>query len=101
MPKSTVTANSHQRKTGNIRPDDASVDSADTPSDKGWNGLSFLAGATVNGGSNDMGCENNDPFGASMSFNEGSWREDWRKKDNLRRHTVEQGCSTFSFPKKP
>lgn len=88
-----------ERKTGNLRPDDPSVDSYDTAKDAGWNGLSFLSGATVNGGTNDMGCDRDYPFGLYAGPDPG-WEESYRRTRNLRRHTVDQGLSTFSWPKK-
>ena len=65
-----------------------------------YRGLSFLHGATVDGGSNDMTYPENSPYN-SAGESPDEWREKWRAKQALRRHTVEQGMATFSWPKKP
>lgn len=80
-----------------MRPDDPGIDSYDTAKDSGWNDLSYLAGATVNGGTNDMGCNENR---GSFAYAESDWEENYRKTRNLRRHTVEQGSSTWAWPQK-
>lgn len=58
--------------------------------------LSFLAGAA---GSNDMGYRGGDfgPFGLAEPAD--AWRTRYERKERLRRHTVDQGMSTFAFPK--
>lgn len=79
---------------------DPRTDSESTASDAGWNRLSFLHGATADGGSSDMCYQDAAPFNVVPESME-DWREKWRAKQALRRHTVEQGSSTFSWPQKP
>jgi len=72
--------------------DDPAINSGDTARDvRGWRKLSFLEGATVGGGTNDMGCEDYYSYDSDT----------WRARANLRRHTVDQGMSTWSWPRKP
>lgn len=63
--------------------------------DPDFSDLSFLAGSV---GSNDMGFNGGDrgPWGIGESADD--WRTNYERKMRLRRHTVEQGMSTFSFP---
>lgn len=83
------------RSTNRIQQDNPATLSDDTASDEGWHKLSFLYGATCNGGSSDMGPS--EPVG--QSYNPDIDAYECRRE--LRRHTIDQGCSTFSFPQKP
>ena len=60
--------------------------------------LSYLAGAVE---TNDMGyCGGEHLFAAFGPSEPGdSWRTQYERKQRLRRHTVDQGSSTFAFPK--
>lgn len=62
-------------------------------SNQDLNSLGFLYGATVDGGSSDMGCNR----GMNWSFDPAAHEA----RHKLRRHTIEQGMSTFSWPQKP
>lgn len=88
-------------RTRKISSFDPEIGSADAQSSQSpdYRKLSFLHGATVDGGSNDMTFPESAPY--NTLSNPGDWEEKWRAKQALRRHSVEQGMSTFSFPKKP
>ena len=89
MPRPAVTASSRKREIPRRWPDDPAIDSPDTAADsRGWEGLSYLHGAVD---TNDMGCPDNSNFDFAR----------WERMRELRRHTTEQGSSTFSWPRKP
>lgn len=103
MPKEIVKANSCQYSTGKRSSFDPAIGSDDTSyaenlaRDKQYSELSFLSGAI---GSNDMGYEGgyrSMPFDVAESADE--WRTRYDRQRRLRRHTVDQGMSSFSFPK--
>lgn len=103
MPREIVKANGCQYSTGKRSSFDPAIGSDDTSAsenlarDEQYRDLSYLAGSV---GSNDMGYEGGYrelPFSVAESADE--WRTRYERKQRLRRHTVEQGSSTFAFPK--
>jgi hypothetical protein len=100
MPKPTIN-DARTRATVKRSAFDPEFGSADAQSSQSpdYRNLSFLSGATVGDGTNDMGCDANERYGP-FAYAESDWEENYRKTRNLRRHTTEQGMSTFSFPKK-
>ncbi len=94
MPRPRATADSSQYKAGPIKDDlgdllsPSSARGSDHYGASGYRKLSFLA-AVVN--TDDMGCAN-----PGYPFDYAQWEE----RRNLRRATLEQGSSTFSFPAK-
>ena len=100
MPKELVKANSCQYSTGKRSSFDPAIGSAEGTAfseDNDYQELSFLAGAI---GSNDMGYDggyNSMPSNPVESADEWQTRAD--RKQRLRRHTIDQGSSTYAFPK--
>lgn len=99
MPKEIVKANSCQYSTGKRSSFDPSIGSGSTGASEGNNyqDLSYLAGSV---GSNDMGYDGGYrelPFSVAESADE--WRTRYERKQRLRRHSIDQGSSTFAFPK--
>ena len=89
MPKPRVTTNSRQYKTPKDATHWTSTSEAESiGSEQNLNKLSYLYGAVCDGGTNDMGVD-----GENYSYSP--------ERRKLRRHTVEQGSSTFSWPQKP
>lgn len=98
MPKEIVKANSCQYSTGKRSSFDPSIGSGSTGASEGNNyqDLSYLAGSV---GSNDMGYDGGGANSLPFAELADEWRTRYERKQRLRRHTVEQGSSTFSFPK--
>ena len=103
MPKEIVKANSCQYSTGKRSSFDPAIGSDNASyaenlaRDEQYMDLSYLAGSV---GSNDMGYEGGYrslPFDTAEAPDE--WRTRYERLQRLRRHTVDQGSSTFSFPK--
>lgn len=100
MPKEIIKANSCQYSTGKRSSFDPAIGSAEGTAfaeNNDYQELSYLAGAI---GSNDMGYDGGYrslPFDIAESADE--WRTRMDRKARLRRHTVEQGMSTYAFPK--
>lgn len=54
-------------------------------------GLTYLKGAVTGDGTFDMDVKNNDMYAPMGAVSSDDWRDNYRKKRNLLRHTVEQG----------
>lgn len=99
MPKEQVKANSCQYSTGKRSSFDPAISSDDGAQsyDPDYRDLSYLAGSA---GSDDMGYRggvlNPMPFTEAPD----EWRTRYERLQRLRRHTVDQGSSTFAFPSK-
>lgn len=102
MPKEIVKANSCQYSTGKRSSFDPSIGSdnasyaENVERDEQCRDLSYLAGSV---GSNDMGYVGGNINPLPFAEAPDEWRTRYERLQRLRRHTVEQGSSTFSFPK--
>ena len=94
MPKPTVSADSRQYRTTK---DDTNwkpvTEGESIGSEQDLNQLSYLYGAACDGGTSDMGVDDTSHyFGLSAAG--------YAARRKLHRYTLEQGSSTFAFPKK-
>ena len=94
MPKPRVTADSRQY--GTVKDPThwtANTEGESIGSEQDLNKLSFLYGAACDGGTDDMGVDDTSHyFGLSAAG--------YAARRKLHRYTLEQGSSTFAFPKK-
>ena len=79
-------------------PEIASTEAGAT--DANYSDLSYLSGAIVDGGTNDMGYRGGAGLAAwDVVENADEWKTRLERQERLRRHTIEQGGSTWAFPK--
>src|ERR1035441_9709602 len=98
MPKEIIKANSCQYSTGKRSSFDPAIGSDDSGASEGnqYSELSYLAGSV---GSNDMGYLGGNITGLPFAESADEWNTRYERVQRLRRHTLEQGSSTFAFPK--